>query len=96
MGRLLEGLVCRRRERGDGAAKGSQLRCGLAHEFHKDFALPSALAATAAHDFLPVVRERLDVPLQCGCSGGAVLRAGQDELKDFFCALDRVVASVTR
>jgi hypothetical protein len=80
MGRCLEGLVRLLHQRGDGAATFSQLRFGLAHQLHEDFALTSALAAKAAHDFLQVVLELLGLALQRGRSGDA----GRDELEDCF------------
>jgi hypothetical protein len=42
----------RLRQHGDGAAQCSPLRFCLAHQLHEDFALTSALATKAAHDFL--------------------------------------------
>jgi hypothetical protein len=52
----------------------------LAYKLHEDFALTSALAAKAAHDFLQVVLELLGLALQRGRSGDAE----RDELEDFF------------
>lgn len=80
MGRLLEGLVCLLRQCSDGAIQFSQLRFGVAHQLHEDFALTSALATKAVHDFLQIVLECLGLALQRGRSGDT----GRDELEDFF------------
>ena len=95
-GRVLEGLLRLQRQRGDGAAHLQQLCFRLAHQLHEDFALPPALSAKAAHDFLQVVLDRVRLGRQRGGSLGALLRDVVNEVEDFFCALYRVVASVTR
>ena len=84
MGRLLEGLVCLLRERGDGAAKCSQLRFGLAHEFHEDFALTSALAAKATHDFGDLLVEAVGLAVQLHSPATAPLSNPFNQLESFF------------
>jgi hypothetical protein len=86
-------LLCQGRA---GAAKFYQLRCGGADQRDEDFARPSALATEAPQDFLPCLLQLLGLALQCGRSGGALLHGVMDELADFFCALYKVGASVTR
>jgi hypothetical protein len=68
----------------------------VAHELHADLALPPALATKASHDLREVVVARVHLGRQRGRWPGALRRDGLDELEDFFCALYRVVASVTR
>lgn len=62
-----------------------QLRLRLAHQRHKHFSHPSALAAEAAHQFLEVVLEFLRLHLHRRGLGGALRRYGRDDLEDFFC-----------
>ena len=68
----------------------------LAHQFHKDVALPPALAAKAPHHFGQLLVECLGVTREdCGAMA-ARLRDVCDERQRFFWALYSVVASVTR
>jgi hypothetical protein len=46
-------------QRGDGLSQLQKLLFRLAHQFHEDVPLPSALAAKAAHDFLQLLVEAL-------------------------------------
>ena len=55
MGGLLEGLLRFLCQSGNGTADLQQLRFGVAHQFHEDVALSTALAPKAAHDLLQVV-----------------------------------------
>jgi hypothetical protein len=73
-----------------------QLRLGLAHQRHKHVPHPPALATEAAHHLLEGMLELLGLPLQPCASGGALLGDGYDDLEDFFWALYRVAASLTR
>ncbi len=68
----------------------------LADQRHQHVAHPPALTAEAAHHLLELVLQLLRLRLQ-GCAlGGALSRYRDDELEDFFGALYRVVASLTR
>ena len=73
-----------------------QLRLGLAHQRHKHVSHPPTLAAEAAHHLRQVVLELLRLRLQRRALGGALRSYGRDDLEDFFWALYRVAASLTR
>src|SRR5713226_1020392 len=73
-----------------------QLRFRLAHHAPKPFALAPALAAKAAHDLGEVVLEVLRLGLQRRACGRARIGEVRDDLADFFFALYRVAASLTR
>src|SRR5437870_8058363 len=79
-----------------GFSKLQELLFRLAHQFHKDLALPTTLAAKASHDFFQLLVESLGLAREDRGAAAGRLRDGFDDLKDFFCALYSVVASVTR
>lgn len=84
LGRLVEALLGLLGQRGQGLPQLQQLLFGLADQLHEHFALPPALATTAAHDLLPLRLEVKGWGLQrCG-SGGALRHEGPHELEDFF------------
>lgn len=87
VGRVLETVPRSLGQSDQGAAPLSKLLFGLAYQRHEDFALPAALATTAAHDLREVVVERVRLGLQRGRLRGTVGRDGLDEGEDFFCAL---------
>jgi hypothetical protein len=64
--------------------------------FHKDLPLPTTLAAKAPHHFGQLLVEFLGLTREVRGAVAAHLRDVCDECKGFFCALYRVVASVTR
>jgi hypothetical protein len=72
------------------------LPLSLAHQRHIHVADPPTLAAEAAHNLREVRLELRRLRLQRGALGGALGRYGDDELEDFFGALDSVAASLTR
>ena len=73
-----------------------QVRLGPADQRHKHFAYPPTLAAEAAHTLREVLLELLRLRLQCRALGSALSGYGRDDLEDFFWALYRVAASLTR
>jgi len=84
------------RQRQDRLSSLQQWRLGLAHQRHKHLAHPPTLAAEAAHNLREVMLALLRLRLQGGALGGALGRYGDAELEDFFWALYRVAASLTR
>ena len=73
-----------------------QALCSLAYQRDEDLALAPALPAKATPDLLEVLAQLMH--LVCPCGGGESALPGDplDALQAFFCALYRVVASVTR
>ena len=96
MGRAVDAVLCGLGQGGNGATTLSQRLFRVAYQRHEDFALPPALAAKATHDLLEILVERTGLRCQRGGSRGTLRGALLDELEDFFCALYKVVASVTR
>src|SRR6266516_1139193 len=84
------------RQRQDLLSHLQQLCLGLAHQCHKHLPHPPALATEAAHHLLEGVLELLCSPRQRRAPGGALRGYGRDDLEDFFWALYRVAASLTR
>src|ERR1041385_9226994 len=68
----------------------------LADQPHKDFPPAPTLPPKAAHNLGEVVVQRLGLRLQSCPLGRALLRDLRDELEDFFFALYKVAASLTR
>ena len=87
MGCVLERVLRGLGQGGNGASQLQELLFGLAHQADEDFAVAPALAATAAHELLERVVERVGLRLQCGRLRGTVGRDELDEVEDFFCAL---------
>jgi hypothetical protein len=83
-------------KRGNGLSKLQELVFRMPYQFHKDVPLSAALAAKAPHDFCQLLVEFLGLTPEDGGSAAARLREVFDECQRFFCALYRVVASVTR
>src|SRR5882672_2113233 len=79
-----------------GTPSRQQLRFRLAHHAHKHLALSATLAAKAAHDLGEVLLELLRLGLQRRARDHAVLGEGRNDLEDFFFALYKVAASLTR
>jgi len=94
--RAVQALLGRPRQRQNLQSHLQQLRLGLAHQRHKHFAHPPALAPEAAHNLREVVLELLRLRLQRRALGGALRGYGRDDLEDFFLALYSVAASFTR
>jgi hypothetical protein len=84
------------RQLGHRLARGQQERFGLAHQAHKDFPLPSALAPKAAHNLGQLQVELLRLLLQRRALDRAVGGEGGNDLENFFFALYKVAASLTR
>ena len=69
--RLVQEVLGLLPKRGNGLAKLQELLFRVAHQFHKDLALPTALAAKAPHDFFQLLVERLGLargPWRGGCT----------------------------
>src|SRR6266850_8318017 len=73
-----------------------QLLFRLAHQRHKHFPLAAALPAKAAHNLGEVMLELLCLRLQRRARDRAVSGEVGNDLEDFFFALYRVAASLTR
>ena len=80
----------------NGLSKLEELLFRLAHQFHEDMALASALATKAPHDFGQFLVECLGLTREDRGAAAARLCDVCDERQRFFCALYSVVASVTR
>ena len=80
----------------NGTAQVQQVLFGLAHQRDEDFALAPALAAKATHHLLEVLAQLMYLVCQRGGGESALPGDPLDEVEAFFCALYRVVASVTR
>ena len=81
---------------GNGRSQLQEFLFRLAHQFHEDMTVPTALAAKAPHDFAQFPVEVLRLTREERGSVAALLRDVFDERQGFFCALYSVVASVTR
>lgn len=79
-----------------GFAKVEECLFCVAHQSHKDLALPTALAAKTPHHLGQLLLERLGLPRETGGTAATRLRNVCDKGQHFFCALYRVVASVPR
>ena len=95
-GRLLQELLGLLPKCGDRGAKLQELLFSVAHQFHKDVPLPSALAAKTTPHLLELLGEVSGLALERGSPVAALRGDVGDELECFFCALYSVVASVTR
>src|SRR4029077_8410645 len=73
-----------------------QLGFGLADQPHKDFPLPPALPPKATHNLGQRLELFLGLRLQRCPLGGTLLRDLRNDLEDFFFALYKVAASLTR
>src|SRR5262245_7568357 len=73
-----------------------QVSFRLAHQTDKDSSLPAALPSKATHNLGEVVVQLLGLRLQDRPLGGTLLRNLRDNLEDFFFALYKVAASLTR
>lgn len=80
----------------NGTPQVSSLSCGLAHQRDEDCALAPALTATAPHDLVQGLVQRVRGGRQSRGWDRALLTDALDEVQDFFGALSSVVASVTR
>ena len=80
----------------NGLTQCKELVFGLTHQRHEDAPLPSATATKAPHDLGEGVLQVLGLVVEWDGPAVARLRDVGDERKHFFCALDSVVASVTR
>src|SRR6266508_2486149 len=96
MRRALHTRLRRLSKRHDLVPGRKQLLFRLAHQGHKHLALAAALASEAAHNLLEIVLELTRVGLQCRSRGSAPIGHMLDDLEDFFLALYRVAASLTR
>ena len=95
-GRLGQQVLRVRAQRGPGRANLAALLCCVAHEFDKDVAGPSALAASAPQDFGQCVVEGRGLTREDRGSAAAWLCDIGDERQRLWRAFDRVVAAVTR
>jgi len=95
MSRPLYALRCGPRQLHHRLSALQQLRFRLAHHPHKHFALAPALATKAVHELGEVVLEVLRLGLQRRACGRALSGEVRNDLKDFFFAFYRVVASLT-
>jgi hypothetical protein len=77
-------------------SRGEQGGFRLAHQTHKDFPLAATLPPKAAHQLGEFELELLRLHLQGRALGTAVIRELRDDLEDFFFALYKVAASLTR
>jgi hypothetical protein len=73
-----------------------QSRFRLPDQTHKDFPLAAALPPKAAHDLGKIELELLRLRLQGRALGTAMVRTLRNDLEDFFFALYKVAASLTR
>lgn len=80
----------------DRLATGQELPCGGAHQGHEDTALSPAVAAKTTHDRFELLWQAVGLGPQLGGLAAASSGDAVDAFKGFFCALYRVVASVTR
>lgn len=71
-------------KRGDGLSKLKELLFRLAHQFHENVTLPSALAAKAPHDFCQFLVETVRLVRELGGLAGALLCHVLNQLKRFF------------
>ena len=81
---------------GDGLAKLQKLLFRVAHSFHEDVPVPSALAPKATHDFGEILLQVLSLVHELRGLAPTSLRDAGHQFEGFFCALYSVVASVTR
>ena len=68
----------------DGLAKLQELLFSLAHQFHEDVPLPSALATKATHDFFELLLEALGLALELRGPTAASLGDACHQLESFF------------
>ena len=79
-----------------GVTQCQELSFGLTPHGHEDATLTSTTAAKAPHDLGEGVLQAWDLVVEWGGPAVALLRDVGDERERFLCALDSVVASVTR
>jgi hypothetical protein len=81
LGKELLGLLPKR---GDGLAKLQELVFRLAHQFHEDVTVPSALAAKASHDFFQLLVEAMGLVRELRGPAAAPRGEACNQLERFF------------
>ena len=71
-------------QRCDGLSQLQELLFSLAHQFHEDVAVPSALAAKAAHDFFQLLLEPVGLARELRRPAAAPLCEALNQLESFF------------
>ena len=71
-------------KRGDGLSQLQKLLFRLAHQFHEDVPVPSALAAKAAHDFCQFLVQALGLVRERRGPAAALRGDACNQLKRFF------------
>jgi hypothetical protein len=94
--RAVQARVSSPRQRQDRLSSRQQVRFRLAYQCHNHLPQPSALAPEAVHPLGEGGREVLHVGLPRRALGDALGGYGREDLEDFFGALYRVAASLTR
>ena len=82
-GRLVKELLSLLPKCGNGLSKRQELLFRVAHQFHQDVPLPSALAAKASYDFFQLLLELLGLTCEDRGSAAARLRDACDERQGF-------------
>ena len=83
-GRLGQQLLGVLPQRCDGLSQLQELLFSLAHQFHEDVAVPSALAAKAAHDFFQLLLEPVGLAREFRRPAAAPLCEVLNQLEGFF------------
>jgi hypothetical protein len=82
--RLGEELLGLLPKRSDGFSQLQKLLFRVAHQFHEDVPLPSALAAKAAHDFFDLLVEAMGLVRERRGPAAALRCDADNQLKRFF------------
>jgi hypothetical protein len=93
---VCEALLGRESKGLDRLPECKELLCRLSHQLDENVPMASTASSQTTHDLFEFLREGSGLALELGRPLAPLRGAVVDEFERFFCALYRVVASVTR